>query len=298
MSEHGNPLVSVIIATYRQEKSLYNAVSSACAQTYTNIEIVIVDDNADTEWNEKVAYTIRDFLDDKRVVYIKNNKNEGSAETRNIGIKAAKGEYITFLDDDDIYLPEKIENQLRYMEKNNADYSITDLMLYKENGKLEEIRKRSFITDTDKKSLLKYHLKYHLTGTDTMMFKKTYLQKINYFDKIDVGDEFYLMLKAVKMDGIFTYVPLCDVKAYVHVGESGLSSGKSKICGENNLYEFKKEYFKSLDTGTVRYIKMRHHAVLAFAYLRMRNWGKTAVEGAKAIFCAPLQCIKLIMERN
>lgn len=298
MSEFSNPLVSVIIATYRQAKSLYNAVSSVCTQTYTNIEIVIVDDNADAEWNKKVMHTIRNFLDDKRVVYIKNRKNEGSAETRNIGIKVSKGKYITFLDDDDIYLPRKIENQVGYMEKDNADYSITDLMLYKENGKLVEIRKRSFITEVDKKSLLNYHLKYHLTGTDTIMFKKTYLEKINYFDKIDVGDEFYLMLKAVKNDGVFTYVPLCDVKAYVHSGEMGLSSGKTKICGENDLYEYKKQYFDVLENETVRYIKMRHHAVLAFAYLRMKAWKKMIVEGIKAFFYAPLQCIKLLMERN
>ncbi len=296
--EGNNPLVSVVIATYRRTESLYNAIWSVCNQTYTNTEIIVVDDNADSEWNQQVFDVMKEFLDDEKVVYIKNEQNMGSAETRNIGIKAAKGEYITFLDDDDIYLPPKIENQVRCMQKTKADYSITDLILYKENGKIEEVRKREFIKKTDKKSMLEYHLKYHITGTDTMMFKKDYLEKINYFDKIDVGDEFYLMVKAISFEGVFAYLPVCDVKAYVHTGEGGLSSGKTKIDGENNLHEYKKQFFDELDCGTVRYIKMRHHAVLAFAYLRMGKYGGAVSQGIKSICYAPIECVKMILKRN
>lgn len=293
-----NPLVSVVVATYRRTESLRDAIDSACNQTYENTEIVVVDDNADDRWNRQVFEVLKDFLDNEKIVYIKNEQNMGSAETRNIGIRIAKGEYITFLDDDDVYLPEKIEKQIEHMQKAEADYSITDLILYRENGKIEEIRKRDFIQKTDKKSLLMYHLKYHITGTDTMMFKKTYLEEINYFDKIDVGDEFYLMVKAINHGGVFAYLPVCDVKAYVHTGEGGLSSGKTKIDGENKLHEYKKKFFDELDRGTVRYIKMRHHAVLAFAYLRMGKYGGAIGQGLKSICYAPIECVKMILKRN
>lgn len=110
-----------------------------------------------------------------------NDFNKGSAETRNIGINAANGEYITFLDDDDVYLPDKIKKQVEFMEVGEYDYSITDLILYNENDKEIDKRIRSYIKDMSSLSLMTYHLKYHMTGTDTMMFRKEYLTEIGGF---------------------------------------------------------------------------------------------------------------------
>ena len=135
-------LVSVILPTYRRKETLKRALDSLYSQSYTSIEIIVVDDNADTEWNNYVQSVLKEY---PSVVYICNAKNLGSAETRNIGIRAAKGDYITILDDDDIYLPEKIENQLQYMIENGADYSITDLYLYSEKDKLVDKRIRNYI---------------------------------------------------------------------------------------------------------------------------------------------------------
>ena len=76
------------------------------------------------------------------------------------------------------------------------------------------------------------------------MFKKEYLTKIGGFPPINVGDEFYLMHRAINGGGAFGYLPGCQVKAYVQTGEGGLSSGDGKIKGENALYEewnFKKD---------------------------------------------------------
>ena len=78
----------------------------------------------------------------EKVKYIQNNPNLGSAKTRNKGIEAADGKYITFLDDDDIYFPEKIKNQYVFMEENGLDYSVTDLDLYFDNEKLFERKTR------------------------------------------------------------------------------------------------------------------------------------------------------------
>ena len=293
-----DPLVSVVVATYKRENSLKKAIQSLIEQTYKNIEIIVVDDNADKEWNQKVETLTQSFTDEKRLVYIQNKSNEGSANSRNIGIDSANGVYVTFLDDDDIYLPSKIENQVKSMLEKDADYSLTDLDLYNEDETLSEHRKRTYLIDAEKTDLLKYHLMYHMTGTDTMMFKKDYLKKIDGFASIDVGDEFYLMLRAIKGNGKFDYVPLCDVKAYVHTGDGGLSSGDTKIAGENALYQYKKKYFDSLDHATVRYINMRHHAVLAFAYLRMKNFGLTFKHGALSFLASPHMLIKLLLERK
>ena len=290
------PLVSIIIATYRRKESLYKSIASAINQTYTNLEVIVVDDNANDEWNKSVENTIKSF-NLETIKYIKNNVNLGSAQTRNRGITASKGRYITFLDDDDIYLPNKVENQINHMITQNSDFCLTDLELLSENNKLIEKRSRYFIKSTQKEDLLRYHLMYHLTGTDTLMFKREYLLNIGMFTPIDVGDEFYLMHKAILGEGRFSYLPVCDVKAYVHSSEGGLSSGQSKIKGENDLYEFKKQYFNYLDKKSIKYINMRHYAVLAFAEIRRKNYFLFFNYAVKSFFHSPSSCLLLLINR-
>ena len=287
-------MVSVVIATYRREQSLCNALNSLTKQTYKDFEVVLVDDNADSEWNSTVQSIIVKFRDALTINYIQNNPNQGSARTRNIGINASKGEYITFLDDDDLYLPDKIKNQVELMIRKNADYSLMNLALYNEDESLSEIRKRDYLLTDEAKDLLLCHLKYHMTGTDTMMFKKDYLSSFGGFVPIDVGDEFYLMMRAIESNGEFVYCNECDVKAYVHFGEGGLSSGQQKIDGENKLYEFKKKYFNKLTFKDRRYIKMRHYAVLAFAYKRNGKGIAFLINGFKSALVSPLQCLRLL----
>lgn len=290
--------VSVVVATYRRDNDLKRALESLARQSYPDMEIVLVDDNGNAEWNERVGKIVDGFRADYPSValnYIVNNPNQGSAKTRNIGIFAASGEYVTFLDDDDLYLPDKVKLQVGFMREGGYDYSVTDLLLYNEKEKLIDKRIRKYIKDTSVESLKMYHLKYHITGTDTMMFKKEYLVKIGGFAPIDVGDEFYLMERAIEGEGKFGYLPGCEIKAYVHSGEGGLSSGEGKISGENALYEYKKSYFAQLKPEAIRYIKMRHFAVLAFAELRRNKYGAFIKYSAKSFFTQPFKCIRLLV---
>lgn len=283
-------LVSVVVATYKREAELKNALESLAKQTYPNMEIVLVDDNGNDEWNSKVSETVEVFRNRYPMIkleYIANNSNQGSSKTRNIGIHSANGDYITFLDDDDIYLPDKIRKQVEFMETNQCDYSITDLILYNEDDKKINRRIRSYIKETTVESLRLYHLKYHMTGTDTIMFKKEYLIQIGGFAPVDVGDEFYLMQRAIEEGGKFGYLPGCEIKAYVHTGDGGLSSGDGKIKGENALYEYKKTFFDQLEAGDIRYIKMRHYAVIAYAELRRKNYVKFISNAIKSFFASP-----------
>ena len=283
-------LVSVVVATYKREAELKNALESLAKQTYPNMEIVLVDDNGNDEWNSKVSETVEVFRNRYPMIkleYIANNSNQGSSKTRNIGIHSANGDYITFLDDDDIYLPDKIRKQVEFMETNQCDYSITDLILYNEDDKKINRRIRSYIKETTVESLRLYHLKYHMTGTDTIMFKKEYLIQIGGFAPIDVGDEFNLMQRAIEEGGKFGYLPGCEIKAYVHTGDGGLSSGDGKIKGENALYEYKKTFFNQLEAGDIRYIKMRHYAVIAYAELRRKNYVKFISNALKSFLASP-----------
>lgn len=289
-------MVSVIIATYKRDSSLFNALKSLEEQTYKDFEVVIIDDNACEEWNRKVGAVVSDFKHNLKINYIQNESNLGSAKARNIGILASRGDYITFLDDDDLYYPNKIMNQLNKMIETDADYSLSNLSLYNEDESLSDNRKRDYLVTNESSNLLLCHLKYHMTGTDTMMFKKEYILSFGGFEEIDVGDEFYLMMKAIQNGGKFIYCNCCDVKAYVHTGNGGLSSGRQKIDGEKRLYQFKKKFFSEMNLKDKRYIMMRHFAVLAYAFKRGGRFFCFLFYGFLSVMASPLQCFKMLNE--
>lgn len=297
------PLVSVIVATYRRDKELKRALASLANQEYTNFEVLLVDDNAQEEWNQKVEHLVEKWRAKTNIplIYIQNQENRGSAASRNLGIERSNGEYVTFLDDDDKYEKEKIRHQVNHMLQKKSDYSITDLALYKENGNLEEVRTRYYLNGEkleNSSRLLALHLMHHMTGTDTLMFKKMYLKQIGGFPPIDMGDEFYLMKEAITSGGSFSYLPLCDVKAMVHTKTEGLSSKESKINGEHVLYEYKKQFFDLLKKKEIQQIRMRHHLVLAYAYLRNREYSSFVIEGCKSVCFAPIACLRLVCKRK
>lgn len=289
-------LVSVIIPTYKRKGDIVSrAINSIITQEYKNWEVLIIDDNDDDMYSIDIKSYI-DKLNDNRIKYIKNSSNIGSAKSRNIGITLSKGEYITFLDDDDEYLPPKIKLQLEAMISSGADFSITNLNLYNiDNNKLVEVRIRSFIKEVDTQHLLKYHIKYHLTGTNCLMFKREYLIKIGMFDDIDLGDEYYLMEKSILAKGKFIWLDHCYIKAYIHNNDNGLSSGSSKIKCENDLYMHKKKFYKYLNNKDIKYVKMRHFAVIAFAELRRKKYINFLKNSIYCFIFSPTEAIKLII---
>ncbi len=107
------PLASVIIPTYNGEAFIREAVESALAQTYPNTEIIVVDDGS-TDGTKK---QIEDFIGDGRIKYV-FQENAGPGVARNTGIKNTSGELIALLDHDDLWMPEKIEKQARFMQEN------------------------------------------------------------------------------------------------------------------------------------------------------------------------------------
>ena len=102
------PLVSVVLPTFNRERLLPRAINSVLNQTYKNLELIIVNDGS-TDDTEKVVKG----YSDKRIRYYKQELNKGGSAARNVGIKLARGELISFQDSDDEWLPEKLERQVR-----------------------------------------------------------------------------------------------------------------------------------------------------------------------------------------
>lgn len=113
------PLVSVIMPTYKRSDMLIRAIDSVLYQTYANVEVIVVDDNdSHTIYRTETEQKMKKYKSDDRVTYIKHHKNSNGSVARNTGIRFAKGEIITFLDDDDIYLKDKIEKQVDFLLQN------------------------------------------------------------------------------------------------------------------------------------------------------------------------------------
>ncbi|MBT7600014.1 MAG: glycosyltransferase [Anaerolineae bacterium] len=118
-----NPLVSVIITSYNQREYIGLAIGSVLNQTYPNIEIIVIDD-ASTDGTQEIIKEISSEFEDERVRFIPKQQNEGVTYCRNIGLAEFSGEYICFLDGDDMYLPGKIGTQVDHMES-NEDWMIS-----------------------------------------------------------------------------------------------------------------------------------------------------------------------------
>ena len=118
--------------TYNREKTIKRAIDSILEQTYQDFEIIIVDDNSKDNTEQIVK-----SIEDRRIIYIRNEENKGANASRNIGIEMARGEYIAFQDSDDEWLKEKLEYQLEELKVNRAD--IVASAFYKYVDKQESI---------------------------------------------------------------------------------------------------------------------------------------------------------------
>jgi glycosyltransferase involved in cell wall biosynthesis len=285
-------IVSIIIPTYKRSDFLFRAVDSALNQTYKNIEIIIVDDNGKNSIHStENLKKLEKYKDDIRIIYHINEENLGCALARNEGIKLSKGEYVTFLDDDDIYLPEKVEKQISLMIEKNLDMSFTELRLHNENDILIDYRSFEDIKKFEKNYLKKYHLMKHITGTDTFMYKRDFILTIGGFDSKNFGDEFYLMYKTINKDAKIGYLKESYVIAYVHKHE-GISKGSTKILGEKDLYNFKKTQYHSLTLNERQFVKFRHFVVLSISYIRNKSIFLALYYGLLAFLFSPFDALK------
>lgn len=112
-----SPLVSVVIPTYSRPTFLKRCVESVLNQSYSNIEIFVVDDNnPETDERVETEKVMECFADNTRVTYLQHEKNKNGSAARNTGWRQSSGKYITFLDDDDEIEPTKIEKQVECLE--------------------------------------------------------------------------------------------------------------------------------------------------------------------------------------
>jgi len=127
--------VSIILPTCNSERFLHESVSSVLHQTYTNWELLIVDGRSKDQTKE----IIDEFVSiDTRIKFFDNPNDQGPAQARAVGVELSQGDFIAFIDSDDIWTPTKIEEQILFMISKKINFSFTSYRLLKEDGNISK----------------------------------------------------------------------------------------------------------------------------------------------------------------
>lgn len=171
----GKILISIIIPLYNTERYIAETIETVTNQTYTNWELIIVDDCS----TDNSVEIINKFIEkDSRIKIISSEKNFGGpARPRNIGIEKSNGEYIAFLDADDLWSNDKLEKQLEYMLKHDITFSSTNSMFVDElsNPIDNKYKIVTFFKKYDKKATVCDLIKNKFIATSSVMVKKELL---------------------------------------------------------------------------------------------------------------------------
>lgn len=181
-------LVSVIIPYFENKKFISKTINSVLNQSYKNLEIIIIfDEKNDFNYN-----FIKKFqLKDKRIKVFKNKQNIGAGFSRNVGINISKGNYVCFIDSDDIWSRHKVKRQLTFMKKRNIEISHTSYFIINELG--QKVSSRS-ARDMSYKDLINSCD----VGLSTVMVKKKILKKRYLFPNLKTKEDYVLWLKLTK----------------------------------------------------------------------------------------------------
>lgn len=176
------PIVSIIIPTYKRPLTLSRAINSCLNQKYSNIEIIVVDDNnSGDEFRKETETLMASYEKNDKVIYIKHKKNMNGSAARNTGIKASKGKYIAFLDDDDEFLEDKIQKQVEKMETLDDTWGAcyTGYRKQKDNVVIE-IGTENREGKLKKEALMRT---LYISGGSNLLVKKSVIEEINGFDE-------------------------------------------------------------------------------------------------------------------
>lgn len=205
-------LVSIIMPSYNAEKYIDASIKSVLAQTYSDWELIIVDDCS----IDKTEEIIKGFLSDDRIRFFKNERNSGAALSRNYALRVARGKWVAFLDSDDIWHPEKLEKQLRFMKENDYKFTYTDYRIQL-NGEWQPYK----ITGPNVVTKRKLY-NYCYFSTITVIYDREYVGLIQIAD-LKKNNDYAMWFEIIKKANCIRF-PEC--LSYYVKHENSISSGK------------------------------------------------------------------------
>lgn len=188
-------LVSIIMPSWNTGRFIAETIQSVLEQTYKNWELIIVDDCS----TDNSDIVINSF-NDTRIKYFRNKKNVGAAFARNKAMREARGEWIAFLDSDDLWKPEKLKHQIDFMKKNGYTLSYTEYEKIDEESNPLNI----YVTGPQKVNKRKMY-NYDYIGHLTMMYSAKEFGLIQIKD-IKKNNDYAIRLQLYKRPGTCAYL--------------------------------------------------------------------------------------------
>lgn len=231
-----NEIVTVIIPTYNRAKYIDRAIMSVLNQTYQNIEIIVVDDNdSESESRKEMLKKMKKYSNNKKVKYLLHTKNMNGAAARNTGIKAASGKYITFLDDDDYFLPTRIEKLVKKIKEEKVD-CVYSAMVLVENKRIKML-KHAIKKGNLQLDILKQ--KSFIGTGSNMLFTASSLKEINGFDESFKRNQDLEVF--VRFFEKYTVCPLDEILVLK------INDDRSNVLNLERTYECKMHFLKTYE---------------------------------------------------
>ena len=182
-------LISVIIPYYKKKRFIDYSLKSVIEQTYSNYEIILIYDDED---KSDLEYLTDNYSSNEKIKLLVNEKNIGAGLSRNKGIKYAKGEYICFIDADDIWEKNKLQTQLLFMKNQGSKISHTSYQIINEKNEPIGVRTaKNFFN-------IKQIIKSCDIGLSTVMLKKEIINHEIQFPNLKTKEDFVLWLKILQ----------------------------------------------------------------------------------------------------
>jgi len=207
--------ISVVIPVHKRTYFLQKAIKSVLEQTYSNFEIIVVDDNSNSTISNLIKGIVKNF-NDSRIRYIDHGINRGVSAARNTGIRSSNGKYIAFLDSDDEWFPEKLEKQIKIFKNESNKLGAVYCGVTYIDEKSNSINKE--LIPPDKKGNIYEDLLYKncVGGCSSVMVKKECFNRVGVFDeKFPVCQDLDMWIRIAKCYR-FSFVKSYLVKYRIH----------------------------------------------------------------------------------
>jgi len=204
--------VSVILTCYNGARWISQAIKSVLAQTYKDFELLVIDDGS-TDSSKEIIST---YLSDKRVHYL-YQENKGFSAAINKGIKESKGDFIGFVGQDDLWMPNKLEVQIRYFDEHKAvDLVHSNYYSIDSEGKIIKVIEIKIPSFSSKKKLIEYLFINNFIGFETVLVKKRCFDEVGFFDERMTGFSDHDMWLRIAGKFNIAYIDLPLVKKREH----------------------------------------------------------------------------------
>jgi glycosyltransferase involved in cell wall biosynthesis len=262
-------LVSIIIPTYKGSINLARAIDSALNQTYTKIEIIVVDDNNSNSIDRKKTELLLDTYNSKDVLYIQHDYNKNGSAARNTGFRHSKGDFIALLDDDDHFTNTKIEEQVNFLINNKRFHAVYCWFKLKSNV----VSPLSYGDLTKEVLLLESNV-----VTPSLLIRREAFQELNGFDETFVRHQDYEFLIR-----FFEKYEIGLVKKnLLNIGNNGGINQKK----EEDLDELKRYFFKKFEKKIIELtkndksfysrVKIVHYTPVFWSHVKSKRFDLTS----------------------